>query len=174
MREDVLDLGEVDATLGRVHDLRRREAADTNQPPAPEPSGRLVSLALVIAGVLHMIVSLLLMLVALPFELIFRLVGLRGLGFAVVLPLISIISAPISIPMRRRAKARRVCPLCRQPGTVERVVDVTVNGNARFSVAGVERSVADPGVLKVEEGERLTISRCEACLEHFIEGPNPD
>ncbi len=68
----------------------------------------------------------------------------------------------------------RACPLCGQHGTIDRVIYVSYNGNMRISLLGIERSVVDPGLLDVKSGERLTISRCRACLEPFIEGPDPD
>ena len=170
----ILELSALGPTCGRVRDLRHRVNADTHTPFQPR-NGFLLSLALTILTIVFLMISAVMYVASLPFELILRFVtSRRGLVLGPVQWLLSTMTAPISAPLRRRAKARQSCPLCGRQGTVDRVVDVTDRGNTRVSVLGFEVSVSDPGGLNIEPGERLTISKCEACLEHFIEGPYPD
>jgi hypothetical protein len=172
---DVLDLSAIAPPLASVHDLRHTDGEGMGDPAHTRRSGGLLFLALFVPALVFSVVALAVTLVSLPFELIARSITHRsGLVMRPVQWLLSIITAPIAIPLRKQAKAGRSCPLCRQLGTVERVVDVTHNGNARVSLLGVESSARDPGVLNVAPHERLTISHCDACGQHFIEGPYSD
>ena len=179
---EVLDLSAVGPEFERVKDLRNRRTDPAGEPITPHRSDKLLGLILVLLGLILVVpagvfalVSLVVLIAFLPFELLLRLVtGRSGLVLGPVMGLLSLITMPVSALLRKWAKARASCPLCGQLGTLERVVDITHNGNMRMSILGFEASVPDPGMLHVEPGQRLTVSRCEACLDHFLEGPYAD
>src|SRR5262245_8221597 len=127
---DVLDLSEIEPTFGQVHDLRGQASVEAGEPSSSSRGHVWLGQALVIPAFVFVIVSIVMMIVALPFDLIVGLfTGRRGLVLGAVQWLLSIITAPISVPRRKRVKAARTCPMCHQVGTVDNITDITWNGN---------------------------------------------